>query len=105
MQLTIDDGIAYSQAIKHLNRPSEEIFDGSDYTAPRDNKRLTAQMERIFDLMNDGVFRTLRQIADITGDPEASISAQLRNFRKARFGSHTLNKKYLGNGLYSYQLL
>lgn len=104
-QLTIDDGIAYAAQIQRLNRASEEKFDGSDYVAPRDDKRLTAQMQRIFNLMSDGQYRTLGQIASTTGDPEASISAQLRHFRKARFGSHTLNKKYLGNGLYSYQLL
>lgn len=95
----------YSDQIRELNRPSEELFDGSDYVAPRDDKRLTAQMERIFNLMQDGQFRTLKEIAERTQDPEASISAQLRHFRKARFGSHTLNKKYLGNGLYSYQLV
>jgi hypothetical protein len=73
--------------------------------AKRDEKRLTRQHSTILSLMLDGQYRTLREIASITGYPEASISAQLRHARKERFGSHTLNKKYLGNGLYSYQLL
>ena len=31
-----------------------------------------------------GDWRTLRSIADCTGDPEASVSAQLRHLRKDR---------------------
>jgi len=80
-------------------------FNGADYSPARDDGRLTAQLSRIFDLMKDGKFRTLRDIAASTGDPEASISAQLRHMRKPRFGSHDVNKKYIGNGLYEYQLL
>ena len=72
------------------------IFDGSDYIPQRDNDRLSKQSDKIFNLMKDGVYRTLSQISDMTKEPPSSISAQLRHFRKPRFGSHTLNKKYLG---------
>jgi len=83
-------------------------FDGDDYVPPRDNPRLTRQYERIFTLMRDGVWRTLAEIESLTGDPPASISAQLRHMRKARFGQHTLNRRHLGeprHGLYEYQLI
>lgn len=79
-----------------------ELFNGEDYDPLRDNSRLSAQLNRIKNLMFDGKSRTLREIAEITGDPEASISAQLRHLRKERFGAHTVNKKYLGSGLYTY---
>ena len=55
--------------------------------------------------MEDGVFRTLDQISSQIKEPPASISAQLRHLRKPSFGSHTVNKKYIGNGLFSYQLI
>lgn len=80
-------------------------FDGSDYKPQRDDQRLSAQYVRIFELMKDKVFRSLKEISEYTGDPEASISAQLRHMRKERFGSHTVNKQYIGEGLYIYQLL
>lgn len=80
-------------------------FVGSDYQKERDYERLKKQYQVIFDLMKDGVFRTLQQISDITSFPPASISAQLRHSRKARFGSNILNKQYCGNGLYKYQLI
>jgi hypothetical protein len=81
-----------------------ELFNGEDYDPLRDNSRLSAQLNRIKNLMFDGKSRTLREIAEVTGDPEASISAQLRHLRKERFGAHTVNKKYLGSGLYTYMV-
>lgn len=80
-------------------------FVGSDYIEDRDGQRLTNQHYKVFNLMKDGMYRTLPQIADIIKEPPASISAQLRHFRKKSFGSHIVNKKYEGNGLYSYQLI
>ena len=80
-----------------------QTFDGVDYQFELDFVRLKCQMERIYNLMQDGQFRTLRQIADITGDPESSVSAQLRNFRKPRFGGYTVNRKRELNTWY-YQL-
>jgi hypothetical protein len=63
------------------------------------------QYDRVFAVMKDGVWRTLHNIAVRTNAPEASVSAQLRHARKARFGSHTVNRKYVSNGLYLYQLI
>lgn len=88
-----------------LNFDAPPRFNGPDYDAARDNERLTGQILRIFDLMRDGEWRTLGDIAKATGDPEASISAQLRHLRKKRFGAHGLEKDYRGNGLYAYRLI
>lgn len=84
----------------------EELrFDGADYSPDRDNPRLKGQLLRVWDVMKDGQWRTLRQIADITHDPEASISAQLRHLRKDRFGAHQIEREYTDNGLYKYRLV
>lgn len=80
-------------------------FNGADYKHERDSKRLTNQYNRIFNLMADGKFRSLSEIAALTGHHESSISAQLRHMRKPRFGSHTVNRSYKGKGLYEYQLI
>jgi len=81
------------------------MFDGPDYDHERDAVRLTGQLERVFRLMQDGEWRTLDEIARATEDPPASVSAQLRHLRKARFGSHHVHKRHLGNGLYEYRLV
>jgi len=80
-------------------------FNGADYKHDRDSARLTNQYIDIFNLMADGEFRSLSKIAALTGHHESSISAQLRHMRKERFGSHTVNKKHKGNGLFEYQLI
>ncbi len=80
-------------------------FNGDDYQPSRDDVRLTKQYLRVFDLMRDGIPRTLGGIASSTNDPEASVSAQLRHMRKERFGSHTVEKEYSTNGLYFYRLI
>jgi len=82
-------------------------FSGATYDATRDNTRLHSQRRRVFTLMKDGEWRTLRQIASSTSDPEASVSAQLRNLRKLKFGGHQVAKRHRGvpkEGLYEYQL-
>jgi hypothetical protein len=101
-QLSFEDILPFSQAI--LQHQDRDRFDGADYVPSRDDVRLTGQLERVFNLIADGKWRTLRQIAEGTGDPEASVSAQLRHLRKPRFGSHTVNRRHLERGLYEYQL-
>lgn len=80
-------------------------FNGAEYKHERDSKRLTNQYNDIFNLMADGEFRTLSQIAALTGHHESSISAQLRHMRKERFGSHIVNRRHILNGLFEYQLI
>ena len=80
-------------------------FDGNDYIPSRDDIRLTGQIQRVWRCMVDGKWRTLHEISKFTGDPEASVSAQLRHLRKKRFGSHEIEKEYTNDGLYQYRLI
>lgn len=86
---------------------SKATFNGSDYVPKFDDTRLRGQIKDIYELMKDGKFRTLREISDLTGHPEASVSAQIRHLKKARHGSHVVNKQPRGErekGLWEYQL-
>lgn len=79
---------------------------GSDYDPKIDGKRLARQYNRIFDLMSDGKWRTLREISDRTNAPEPSVSAQLRHAKKPVNGGHDLDKRRRdGAGLYEYRLI
>ena len=80
------------------------LFDGATYDHKRDYVRLSGQIKRVYDVMRDGRWRTLNEISNLTGDPHASISTRLRDFRKEKFGGHTVNRRYIDNGLYEYQL-
>ena len=82
-------------------------FNGSNYQPKADDARLRGQIKRIYDVMKDGGWRTLAEIEALTGDPPASISAQLRHLRKPRFGGLEVNKRARGlreNGLFEYQV-
>ena len=83
----------------------QDDFDGTTYEPARDHDRLAAQWLAVFNLMRDAEWRTLDQIAHETGYPEASISARLRDFRKDKFGGHTVTRRYFGFGLFEYQLI
>lgn len=87
--------------------PKPMRFNGPAYEPEKDQERLTGQIFRVFSLMRDGKWRTLAEIASRTGDPQASISAQLRHLRKPRFGGHSVDKRARGdraNGLWEYRL-
>lgn len=79
-------------------------YDGPVYDPARDNERLDGQRARIRTLMLDGKWRTLAAIAEATGDPQSSVSAQLRHLRKPRFGSHVVDKRHVGGGLFEYRV-
>ncbi len=83
-------------------------FDGPAYVPALDYKRLSGQILRIFNLMKDGKWRTLREIEWATNDPQASISAQLRHLKKLRFGNHNVPKRRRGDpnrGIWEYKLI
>lgn len=87
---------------------TEIDFEGPDYVREFDQSRLTGQILRVFNLMKDARWRTLGEIADMTGDPQASISAQLRHMRKEKWGLHTVDKRRRGDesvGLFEYKLI
>ena len=80
------------------------VFSGADYRAPRDQARLSTQLERVKDAMIDGQWRSLEQIADLAQAPQTSVSAQLRNLRKPEFGSWLVDRRHIDRGLYEYRL-
>jgi len=83
-------------------------FNGPAYDPALDQVRLTGQCLRVFRMMKGGSWWCLWEISQRTGDPEASISAQIRHLRKPRFGGHTVNKRRRGepgHGWWEYQLI
>lgn len=79
--------------------------DGKTYSHARDGARLALQHNRVLAVMQDGQEHTLAELAKKTGDPEASVSARLRDLRKPRFGSHDIRTRYVERGLFVYRLV
>lgn len=91
-----------------MNDKPQPHFNGPEYKAKFDQSRLSTQHLKIRDLMIDGQWRTLGEIAQETGYREASISAQLRHLRKERFGSYTVDRRARGDrtrGLFEYRVV
>lgn len=79
--------------------------DGETYEAGFDRERLNAQARRVYDRLVTGRWLTLAQIAEETGDPEASISARIRDLRKDRFGALDVERRRVGEtGLFEYRI-
>lgn len=78
---------------------------GSTFDPALDGERLNRQEALVYDVMKQGGWWTLREIADETGQPEASISARIRDFKnihhmktdKRRRGEET-------RGLWEYRI-
>lgn len=82
-------------------------FKGATYDPAFDLERLKKQAGRVWACMIGGRWLTLNEIAKETGDPEASVSAQLRHLRKESHGSYLVSRRTRGDrfqGLYEYRL-
>jgi hypothetical protein len=79
--------------------------DGATYT-PADKARLNCQATDVWAFMRDGRWHTLREISAATNHPEASISARLRDYRKERYGRHTVERiRVHPTGVHVYRLV
>jgi len=80
-------------------------FDGATYQAEKDQARLGAQLKRVLAvLQSNDRWWALRDIAFLTGDPEASISARLRDLRKPRNGGYEVEHRRRTDAQWEYKL-
>ncbi|VTR92794.1 unnamed protein product [Gemmata massiliana] len=89
----------------HDNRPSH---DGATFDRKFDLRRLNDQLRRVFAVMKDGQWRTLSEICAATGDMSQSVSARVRDFRKAKFGGFVVERRRRGQasrGLWEYRVI
>lgn len=84
--------------------PLAPEFDGKTYKPERDRDRLAAQLGAVKSLMADGKWRSLDEIAGIVNAPPASVSARLRDLRKAKFGGLAVKRQYLRDGVWQYRI-
>ena len=80
-------------------------FDGATYDHRFDYERLHGQLKAVFELMRDGRWRTLSDIGTAVEGSEASLSARLRDLRKAKYGAHQIQRESVGGGLFRYRMV
>lgn len=86
-------------------KPAKPRFGGQTFDAKRDTERLSNQLRRVRDLIRDGRWRTLDQIAGAVHAPAASVSTRLRDLRKPEFGGHAVDRQPIGAGVSVYRLV
>ena len=74
---------------------------GETIDLERDRPRLAPQMQRVHDFVLGAGWVTLAAISDSTGDPEASVSARLRDLRDMGF---TVEREFVSRGLHRYRV-
>jgi DNA-binding IclR family transcriptional regulator len=87
-----------------MSEPLPTLFDGVTINDERDNGRLQRQLTDVRTMIVGMGWWTLGELARATGYPEASVSARLRDLRKARFGGYTVERKYVSKGLWAYKV-
>jgi len=90
-----------------MNNPYNYLgthFDGKTYNPVLDHARLTNQLARVYEVLKDGRWYTLRELSILANGPEASIGARLRDLRKDKFGGHTVDRRRKKGGLFLYRL-
>lgn len=85
--------------------PAAVAFDGATYDPDQDHQRLKGQLWRVFQLMSDGKYRTLAEIAEDAQGTEASVSARLRDLRKEQYGGREIQRQRVAGGLWEYRML
>lgn len=79
--------------------------DGTTYDPTLDKIRLNTQLRRVFEVMRHGGWWSLPKIAELTGDPESSISARIRDLRKPKFGGYQVEHMRQTSGTWIYRLV
>ena len=79
-------------------------FDGVTYDHKRDHGRLAKQLNAVREIMEDGDWHTLGEIATRIDAPESSVSARIRDLRKLKHGGHIIDRQYVEKGLWKYRM-
>jgi len=72
-----------------------------------DHARQSTQRLAVWALMRDGTWWTLADLTEAIGTgSEAGVSARIRDFRKPKYGGHTVDKRRVvdGGGTWEYRL-
>lgn len=82
-------------------RATNQEFGGATYDA-RDKARLSTQLRKVLELMQDGRRRSLAEIKQFVGGSEAGVSARLRDLRKRQYGGHDVRHQRRYDGVWFY---
>lgn len=81
-------------------------FDGPTFEEDRDGPRLGRQLVCVRNVLRDREWHTLQELADECEASTQSVSARIRDLRKAKFGACLVDKERTGReGVWRYRML
>ena len=80
-------------------------FDGETYDRERDHTRHSSALARVKEILSDGEWHSIAEVADRANISPAATSARFRDLRKEKFGGHAVERKNLGGGFWQYRLV
>lgn len=96
-----DDGTLICEF--HKSQPTFEFGGSTISEDPGAPERLTGQLGRVFNCVENGEWWTLSDLAAAAAPAtESAVSARLRDLRKL---GHTVEREHLGRGLWRYRLV
>ncbi len=78
--------------------------DGETFEPARDRVRLDGQALDVWQFMADQKWHTPAEIEAGTGHNWASASARIRDWKKPKFGGYSVDRMWIGNGVFAYRL-
>lgn len=81
------------------------LFDGETYDPALDEDRLATALGRVYQVLSDGTWYTIAQVAHLAQCSEAGASARMRDLRKWRFGHHIIERQRVSGGLWRYRMV
>lgn len=90
-----------SQAFMQMRFP----FGGETYEPERDEARLGRSLAAVRQVMQDHQWHTIAELAEKAECSQAAASARIRDLRKPQFGSYTIEREYMANGLWRYRMV
>jgi hypothetical protein len=93
--------------VEHPATPKPHVydFDGPGYEPALDRHRLNSQLRKLWVFMLDGKWHTNTEMLHAVGGSGTGTTARYRDFRKARFGGHTVERRRVEGGLFEYRLI
>jgi hypothetical protein len=87
--------------------PREEFQRRTQPEVKHSRRKLSSKMEAVLEYMQDNQWHTIKQISEAVsyGPAESGLTAGIRALRKPEFGSHNIEKRYIGESLYEYRLV
>lgn len=83
----------FSRTREFPSAVQNQEFNGETFEKKKDGKRLQKQHITVFNIMKSGEWITLAELEELTGIPQASVSARVRELRQPKFGGYTVERR------------